>query len=87
MRMLTDIRRELDSAIEARAELWEDLSQGHDAAKVAEASRLSRRIDELWAEARSAKAHIRFGSAELILQRARAEDRLERESRRVRKAA
>ena len=87
MRTLTDIRQELDRAIESRAELWEDLSQGHDAAKATEASRLSARIDDLWAEARGAKARLRFGSPELIIQRARAEEKLDRESRRLRTAA
>ncbi len=87
MRTLTNIRNELDSAIERRAELWEDLSQEHDAAKAAEAGRLSELIDDLWAEARSAKARLRFGSPELIIQRARAEEKLDRESRRLRTAA
>ena len=87
MRALTDIRNELDGAIARRAELWEDLSQEHDAAKAVEAGRLSQLIDDLWAEARSAKARLRFGSPELIIQRARAEEKLDRESRRLRAAA
>ena len=87
MRTLTDIRNELDSTIARRAELWEDLSQEHDAANVAEASRLSGLIDDLWAEARSARARLQFGSPELIIQRARAEEKVDRESRRFRTAA
>jgi hypothetical protein len=87
MRTLTDIRRELDAAIERRAELWEALSVEHDATKVAEASRLSQHIESLWAESRSVRALLRFGSPDLIIARARAEDRLDRESRRLRRAA
>lgn len=87
MRTLTDIRRELDDVIERRAELWEDLSEQHDSAKVAEAARLSERIEDLWAESRSARARLRFGAPDLIIARARAEDRLEREAKRLRRAA
>jgi hypothetical protein len=87
MRTLTDIRRELDDAIERRAELWEDLSEQHDSAKAEEASRLSQQIEDLWAESRTARARLRFGEPDLIIARARAEDRLDRESRRLRTAA
>jgi len=87
MRTLNDIRRELDEAIERRALIWEALSDSHDASRSAEATQLTKKIDALWDEARAAKAYLRFGSPDLILARARAEDRLERESRRVRKAA
>jgi len=87
LRTLTDIRRELDEAIERRAAIWEALSESPDTSQSAEAARLTKQIDELWDEARAAKAYVRFGSPDLILARARAEDRLERESRRVRRAA
>jgi hypothetical protein len=82
MRAPSEIRRELEEAVTRRAALWTDLSHGHDAVKSAEAARLSRRIDELWAEARAAEAQRRFGSPELIQARARAEERLERDARR-----
>jgi hypothetical protein len=68
--------------VAARAALWAELAHGHDAVKSAEAARLSRRIEDLWAEARAADARRRFGSPELIQARARAEERLEREARR-----
>lgn len=87
MRTLQDIRAELDQAIARRAELWEGLGEGIDPAKSAEASALTKRIDELWAEARALKARARFGDAELIRTRARAEERLEREARRLDRAA
>ena len=87
MRTLTDIRGELDRAIERRAAIWEALADGADAVMSAEAARLTALIDDLWDEARAAKARLRFGSPDLILARARAEDRLDRESRRLRTAA
>jgi hypothetical protein len=87
MRTLTDIRRELDEASECRAALWEELSEGHDAVKAAEAARLSKRIEDLWMEARIARAKARYGPSENIITRARQEDRLDREARRWRTAA
>ena len=87
MRTLNDIRAELDEAIDRRAELWEELAEQHDPAKVAEAARLSEHIEDLWTESRTVRARLRFGSPELILARARAEDRLDREARRLRRAA
>ncbi len=87
MKTLTDIRRELDEASERRVALWEDLAEGHDAAKAAETARLSKQIEELWVEARIAQARARYGPSEEIITRARAEDRLDREARRWRTAA
>jgi prefoldin subunit 5 len=87
-RVLTDVRTnhqikaELDEAVARRAELWHELAGGPDAAKSAELTRLASRIEELWAEARAVQARDRFGAPELIQARARAEERLERESRR-----
>ena len=62
MRTLTDIRRELDEAIERRAAIWEALSESPDTSQSAEAARLTKQIDELWDEARAARAYVRFGS-------------------------
>ncbi|MDQ3859262.1 MAG: hypothetical protein M3327_12610 [Actinomycetota bacterium] len=87
MRTLRDIRKELELASERRAELWEELAESHDAGRSAEAGRLSRRIEELWAEARTARARARYGPSDEIITRARAEDRLDREARRWRSAA
>jgi hypothetical protein len=83
---MNEIRAELDRAVDRRAELWHELGEGADPAKSAEAGRLSSRIEELWAEARVTEARMRFGAPELIQARARAEERLERDSTR-RKAA
>ena len=83
---MTEIRAELDEAVDRRAEIWHELGDGIDPAKSAEVKRLSSLIEELWAEARATEARNRFGAPELIQARARAEERLERDSRR-RKAA
>jgi hypothetical protein len=82
VRTISEIRAELDRAVERRAELWHELGGGPDSAKSAEAARLSSKIEDLWAEARAVQARNRFGAPELIQARARAEERLERESRR-----
>jgi hypothetical protein len=82
VRTIQEIKDELDSAVARRGELWHDLAAGPDGAKSAELTHLSRRIEELWAEARAAQAQRRFGAPELIQARARAEERLERDSRR-----
>jgi outer membrane murein-binding lipoprotein Lpp len=86
MRIMRDIRAELERASERRAELWHELSGGVDAAKSAEAAELSRKIDELWAEARALRAYGRFGPSDAIRARARAEERLERDSRKLKAA-
>jgi hypothetical protein len=79
---MTEIRAELDEAVDRRAEIWHQLGEGIDPAKSAEVNRLSGLIEELWAEARATEARDRFGAPELIQARARAEERLERDSRR-----
>ena len=79
---MTEIRAELDEAIDRRAEIWHQLGDGVDPAKSAEVKRLSGLIEDLWAEARATEVQSRFGSPELIHARARAEERLERDSRR-----
>ena len=88
MRTLKEIQLELDHAVERRSQLWEELGAGYDARRSAEAADLSERINELWAEARRTRAYERFGPSEIIIGRARAEERLEREQeRRLNKAA
>lgn len=82
MRAITEIRAQLDEAVDRRAEVWHELGDGVDPVKAAEVKRLSSLIEDLWAEARAAEARSRFGSPELIHARARAEERLERDSRR-----
>lgn len=86
MRTITDIRDELERAVERRAELWHELNNGVDPIKSAEAAELSNKIDELWAESRALRAYHRFGPSDEIRARARAEERLERDSRRLKAA-
>jgi hypothetical protein len=86
MRTMNTIRAEVERAVERRAELWHELTAGVDPTKSAEAAELSRQIDELWAEARALRAYDRFGPSDEIRARARAEERLERDSRRLKAA-
>jgi hypothetical protein len=86
MRTIKNIREELERAVERRAELWHELNDGFDPDKSVEAAELSKQIDELWAEARALRAHDRFGPSDAIRARARAEERLERDSRRLKAA-
>jgi hypothetical protein len=82
-----DIRRDLETATERRADLWEQLAEGYDPTASAEAARLTKRIEDLWVEARIARAHARYGPPQEIITRARPEARLDREARRWRSAA
>ena len=87
MRSVDEIRTDLDEATEQRSELWEELGHGLDPAKSAEAARLSSLIEDLWTELRAVQAQQRWGPTELIRRRAMAEERLERDTLRIRKAA
>ena len=79
MRNLNDIRTEIEAATERRTELWHILSEeGHQAEVAAELEELNARIDELWNEHRQARATMLHGDRERIIQRARAEERLNR---------
>ncbi len=82
-RSLSEIKRELEAATSQRSELWHELSRGADPDKVAEIARLNERIEALWSEARAAQNRERFGDPAEIQKRARAEERLERDLRRV----
>lgn len=82
-RTLTEIKHELEAATALRSEFWQELSRGADSEKAAEISRLNERIESLWSEARAAQNRERFGSQAEIQKRARAEERLERDLRRV----
>ena len=86
MRTIKDIRNELERAVERRAELWHELNDGVDPVKSAEVRDLSRQIEEFGVEARALRTHDRFGPSDAIRARARAEERLERDSRRLKAA-
>ncbi len=78
MRNPEDIRQEIEQLTERRAELFHALSESHDATLAAEHQRLEQEIARLWDEHRAARARLRFGERDVIIQRARAEERLER---------
>jgi hypothetical protein len=78
MRNLEDIREEIDRLSDRRAEVLHELSEGHDATLAEEHQQLDEQLAELWDEQRAVKATIRFGDREVIIQRARHEERLSR---------
>ena len=78
MRTLDEIRQEIDHLSDRRAEVLHALSEGHDSALRAEHQQLDEQLAVLWDEQRAVKATIRFGDRDLIIQRARHEERLSR---------
>ena len=78
MRTLTEIRQEIDRLSDRRLRVMRELAQGHDAGLAAEHTRLEEQIAKLWEERRHARANVRFGDRNEIIQRARQEERLSR---------
>jgi hypothetical protein len=78
MRTLTEIKQEIDLLSERRIVVMRALSEGHDSTLAAEHQRLEEQIAELWEEQRFARATLRHGDRDLIIQRARQEERLSR---------
>ena len=78
MKTIDEIRAEIDDATERRAELWHNLSEGHNADLAAELHALEERLAALWDEHRMLKARARFGDRDEIIKRARHEERLAR---------
>ena len=78
MRNLDEIRTDIERLTEERAELLHTLSQGHDALLAIEHKEIEERIAELWDEHRTARAELRWGDRDVIIKRARAEERLDR---------
>ena len=78
MKTLDDIRLEIERATERRAELLHVLAEGHDDTVAAEHAELEDEIASLWDEYREAKVRGRFGDRDVIIKRARLEERLER---------
>jgi hypothetical protein len=75
---MDEIRLEIERATGRRAELYRLLSKGHDVAVQAELKELDERIAGLWDEQREARVRLRFGDRDVIVKRARLEERLER---------
>lgn len=78
MRTLTEIKQEIDRLSERRVVVMRALSEGHDTDLAAEHQRLEDQIAELWEEQRFARATLRHGDRDQIIQRARQEERLSR---------
>jgi ABC-type phosphate transport system auxiliary subunit len=78
MRTLTEIKQEIDRLSDRRSDVMRALSQGFDADLSAEHKRLEEQIAELWEEQRFARATLRNGDRDAIIQRARQEERLSR---------
>jgi hypothetical protein len=78
VKTLEDIKLEIERATERRAELLHVLAEGHDAAVAAEHAQVEEEIARLWDEYRAARVENRFGDRDVIIKRARLEERLER---------
>jgi hypothetical protein len=78
MRTLSEIRQEIDELSEKRLRVMRELSNGFDPSLKAEHERLEEQIAQLWEEQRQARANVRFGDRDVIIQRARQEERLSR---------
>jgi cell division protein FtsB len=78
MRTLTDIKQDIDRLSDRRAKVLRSLSEGQNPELASEHKKLDEQIAELWDEQRSVRASIRFGDRDLIIQRARHEERLSR---------
>jgi hypothetical protein len=78
MRTLTEIREEIDEVSERRLRVMRELAESYDAGLAAEHKRLEEQVAQLWDEQRHARATLRFGDRDLIIQRARQEERLSR---------
>jgi len=78
MTTLNDIKAEIERLSERRGEIMHQLSKAHDPTLVAERNALDDQIAELWDLYRAERARVRFGERDLIIARARHEERLER---------
>ena len=78
MRTLNQIRDEIDRLSARRGVVMRALSEGFDATLKAEHLALEEQIAGLWDEQRQARALLRFGDRDVIIQKARQEERLSR---------
>jgi hypothetical protein len=78
MRTLNEIRTDIDQLSERRLRVMRELAQGHNPTLAAEHQKLEDEIAQLWEEQRTARANLRFGDRDVIIQRARQEERLSR---------
>jgi hypothetical protein len=78
MTRLLEIKKEIQRLSDERREILHALSEGHDSALVAQRQGTDERLAELWDDYRAERARVRFGERDLIIARARHEERLER---------
>ena len=78
MRTLIEIRDEIDRLSARRGEVMRALSRGVRRDAHSRALELEEQIAQLWDEQRQARALLRFGDRDVIIQRARQEERLSR---------
>ncbi|HEV8102916.1 MAG TPA: hypothetical protein VGP69_04170 [Gaiellaceae bacterium] len=78
MASLKDIKQEIDALAERRIEVMRSLSESYDETLAAEHQELEEQIAQLWEEQRNARALLRFGDRDVIIQKARQEERLSR---------
>jgi hypothetical protein len=78
MSTLTDIKQEIDRLSGERLEVLAKLAEGKNAELTAKHQQLEEQIAELWELQRHARARIRFGDRNEIIQRARHDERLSR---------
>jgi len=75
---LEDIKLEIERATDRRAELLHVLAEGHDPVVAAEHAQVEEEIARLWDEYREARVRGRHGDRDVIIKRARLEERLDR---------
>jgi hypothetical protein len=78
MTRLLEIKKEIQRLSDERREILHALSEGHDSTLVAQRQEIDERLAELWDDYRAERARVRFGERDLIIARARHEERLER---------
>ena len=78
MSTIERIHVEIDELSERRGQLWNRLSEGRDSSVQQELKNLEARLEGLWQAHRAERARIRFGERDIIVKRARAEERLDR---------
>jgi hypothetical protein len=78
MTRLLEIKKEIQRLSDERREILHALSEGHDSALVAQRQETDERLAELWDAYRAERARVRFGERDIIIARARHEERLER---------
>ena len=78
VKTLDDFKLEIERATDRRAELLHVLAEGHDPVVAAEHAQVEEEIARLWDEYREARVRGRHGDRDVIIKRARLEERLER---------